>query len=137
MLFRSVGLKTSLKTVASPDLPATSRYQLIQNAYAELMQERDLRQAWLDAGKPDPVKFQANWYGKTDDDGVPLHDLNAYRQYVTDNKLGGKKGLFPGMNEESMKNLLNRPTELWDEKAANPNVPAGALIWNPKTGFGG
>jgi len=133
----AVGLKTSLKTVASPDLPPTSRYQLIQNAYAELMQERDLRKAWLDAGKPDPVKFQADWYGKTDDDGVPLHDLNAYRQYVTENKLGGDKGLFPGMNEESMKNLLNKPTKLWDEKAANPNVPAGALIWNPKTGFGG
>jgi hypothetical protein len=133
----AVGLKTSLKTVASPDLPPTSRYQLIQNAYAELMQERDLRKAWLDAGKPDPVKFQADWYGKTDDDGVPLHDLNAYRQYVTENKLGGDKGLFPGMNEESMKNLLNKPTKLWDEKAANPNVPAGAIPWNPKTGFGG
>ena len=133
----AVGLKTTLKTVASPDLPATSRYQLIQNAYAELMQEKDLREAWLDAGKPDPNTFAKKWRNQTDDDGVPLHDLNAYSQYVTDNKLGGKKGLFPGMNEESMKNLLNKPTELWDEKAANPNVPAGALIWNPKTGFGG
>ena len=133
----AVGLKTSLKTVADPNLPPTARYQLIQNAYADIMYEKDLRKDWLNAGRPDPTIFAANWEDEINEKGEKIHSLDAYRQKVVKEKMGGEKGIFPGMTPESMESLLNKPTELWDKKAANPNIPEGAIRWNPKTGFGG
>ena len=132
----AVGLKTSLKTVADPNMPPTARYQLIQNAYADIMQERDLRKAWLNAGRPDHTIFQSKWEDEVNEKGEKIHSLNAYREKAVKEKMGGEKGLFPGMTPESMQSLLNKPTKLWDEKAANPNVPAGAISWDPKTGWG-
>ena len=132
----AVGLKTSLKTVADPNLPPTARYQLIQNAYADIMQERDLRKAWLNAGRPDHTIFRSKWEDEVNEKGEKIHSLNAYREKAVKDKMGGEKGLFPGMTPESMESLLSKPTKLWDEKAANPNVPAGAISWDPKTGWG-
>ena len=129
----AVGLKTSLKTVASPDLPATSRYQLIQSAYADLMQERDLRTDWLDAGKPDPTSFRAKWLREKDADGNLIHDLPSYRQRAVDTKM---TKMFPGMTPESIKNLLNKPTNLWSNETGQGSPSASqkpTLRLNPNT----
>jgi hypothetical protein len=129
----AVGLKTSLKTVASPDLPATSRYQLIQSAYADLMQERDLRTDWLDAGKPDPTSFRAKWLREKDADGNLIHDLPSYRQRAVDTKM---TKMFPGMTPESIKNVLNKPTNLWGNETGQRSPSASqkpTLRFNPNT----
>ena len=109
----SSGLRVAQKTVAMPTLAPGSRYQLLQNAYAELEQEKDARLAWLASGKPDPDAFLANWKMQKG------NDLGTYRQKIADSKM---KNMFSGMGEGEVKELLNRPNSALGQTDANAGV---------------
>jgi Chaperone of endosialidase len=98
------GLRVAQKTVAMPNLAPGTRYQLLQNSYAELEQEKDARLAWLNAGKPEPDAFMANWKMQKG------NDLPTYRQKIADTKM---KEMFPGMN---MEDILNKPKSVLDDQ---------------------
>jgi hypothetical protein len=118
-------LKITPQIVASPNLPAAARYNIMTDLKAEMEKKRQFYSDWLAAGQPEPTSFRDKW------EKDPKHSTDIYK----DNAMRTTK-YYEGMTTEekrlhSPKTPSYTPEEIQGAKqfiADNPNDPRALEI---------
>ena len=75
-------LKEALMTVATPTSDPTARYNMLVNSKAQIYADRQRYNDWMQAGTPDPLKFNSEW--TTKGPGSPENYKKFYQQAADD-----------------------------------------------------
>ena len=119
-----------MQAVANPNLPPTAKYSILSQAYAQQMNEKDLRDAWAATNPDESKRPNANEFAQT------WKNQNPYNYQKRQWEFTQNHPYFAGMDPDSIdKTLMYRRS---DDKYSKldptfRNMPPGTKI-NGKDG---